>query len=479
MDALDPDLLEELQAERKSASEIEQTLAPNEARLSVTSFFCLQGPSGLRALLSVVEDSSERARLAFLGDALLGAELARLVFAQDRESVRGAAGRLSLRRVKYACNKSLATFLRRGTDMRNRIPNIDSLSDHTLGSCWEALLCSCYEMSGEETSKQVVRQYVAWVDTHASIFDFPSGAAALQVLTFDNGSFAAECDTELRVGNRTAQAEATTLGRDASQDAVAAWGGTLLQSVVTSLQKKPSSMTNFEAASAGATSSAGVSGGEQSAADDARGALALQHSGAVVGVKWTSRSKNTYEDFYCSCCGVRDGRTTCIRSLWPDAGATHPGFLRDIGGGKNGGGGSMQGGSYNHLPKGQQPRWSCCSRAALSPGCVSPAFGATLETRNRPLPSLFRQRRTFKSGRAADADAPAAEKAADAYECILEQWELAYASTLKNEKSVAVSAGRAVMSGGNKPAASATTRVMDFSDNKPAASATTRLMDFS
>lgn len=95
-------------------------------------------------------------------------------------------------------------------------------------------------------------------------------------------------------------------------------------------------------------------------------AVSLEHREKPVGVNWYSRQRNQYTDFYHPCCGVRQGRPNCLKSIWPIPMAEHSGSLV-IGGSKRKGGGKPQ--RDNHIPRGNTPTWTCCGKDSTSPGC--------------------------------------------------------------------------------------------------------------
>ena len=97
--------------------------------------------------------------------------------------------------------------------------------------------------------------------------------------------------------------------------------------------------------------------------------VSCDHNQDLVKVAWYSKKRYPYHDPYYPCCGVREGRATCLRSLWPDPAATHPGQLH-IGGSRRAGGGNPQF-ERNHIPRGATPAWTCCGRTATAPGCRS------------------------------------------------------------------------------------------------------------
>lgn len=67
------------------------------------------------------------------------------------------------------------------------------------------------------------------------------------------------------------------------------------------------------------------------------------------------------------CCGVREGRKTCMKSIWPIPSAFHPGRLHISKTGRIGGGAPQF--RINHIPRGVTPTWTCCEWKATSPGC--------------------------------------------------------------------------------------------------------------
>lgn len=86
------------------------------------------------------------------------------------------------------------------------------------------------------------------------------------------------------------------------------------------------------------------------------------HPGLELRYGWKSRRGQLHTSFRWSCCGLPLHSRDCR----PTEGA-HPGELRGTGSRSGGGGGGPAG--YNKLPP--PARWSCCSRSAGEPGCIS------------------------------------------------------------------------------------------------------------
>lgn len=100
---------------------------------------------------------------------------------------------------------------------------------------------------------------------------------------------------------------------------------------------------------------------------------AFQHTKDAVGVQWSSKKRNIYEEYFYPCCGLRKESRYCGRVLWRDQKAIHSGNMQLGGSRKHGGGSGPQGTPYDHHPRGGTPKWTCCNKPSFVEGCVKSA----------------------------------------------------------------------------------------------------------
>jgi hypothetical protein len=254
-------------------------------------------------------------RSAFLGDAVLDFLVTQELLCQYPTANKGE---LNTRREEAVCNRVLSKFLLEATDASYRLNT--GLNAHTHGTIFEALLNECFTLHGMDTARSVVREYMKWVTTARE-----TDLSTWKLLVQESIN---ETIQELQgISEKVGQ---TSVPVTVKQPALAA----------TASSSKQLSTSN-----------------------------ACDHNQDIVQVPWLSKKGNCWHDPYFPCCGIRKGRATCLRSLWPDPTATHSGKLV-IGGSRKAGGGDPQF-DCNHIPRGGTPTWSCCYRTATAPGCKS------------------------------------------------------------------------------------------------------------
>eukprot|EP00052_Salpingoeca_macrocollata_P003837 m.37968 g.37968 ORF g.37968 m.37968 type:complete len:413 (-) comp13702_c0_seq1:45-1283(-) len=357
-----------LQRIKRAPQDLEEE-AQLPPRRSLSELFQLHDHIGL--LKTALAGTGAAKRLAWLGDSLFAA-----VVAEDLFAAHPAAdpGELSLLKARYTCNRTMATFLLLATDADSRVA--PGLSEHSLGTLLEALLGATFQTQGRAAAVDIVRHYQTWIDQHDSLFDFPTAAAEpMQVLTFpDNTLPVAQAVEEKK------KKQAERMARPADADSAGSRGKKSKEAddeeprgprdpkpclVLEGTLGSRSTQNHTKFMQAFLEETAAVA----AAAPESRDA---SHEAKPVPVCWYSRRGLEYNDSYFPCCGVREGRKVCLRSLWPDALAKHHGNLY-IGGSRRCGGGHPQ--YYaNHIPRGNTPTWTCCHKVATAPGCFSDLY---------------------------------------------------------------------------------------------------------
>lgn len=125
--------------------------------------------------------------------------------------------------------------------------------------------------------------------------------------------------------------------------------------------------------------------------------LTVHSAVSLIHVPWTSRKGFPHTDQYYPCCGLRSighVASVCLRSIYPDPEAVHPGSLRTpIPGSRRTGGGTQH--RDNHIALGQLGVWTCCGKPAYYPGCQKASFPGTEEEYSELLKAWLKNYRDF------------------------------------------------------------------------------------
>lgn len=333
-------------------------------KVSLSEYFHLL--DNIAYLHDVFAGTEESKRLAWLGDSIVDGSVAAHVFTASKTA---NIGELTLRKARYVCNKTMATFLDVATDASERMR--PGLSDHSKGTIFEALVGATATVAGRRVAKQVIGKYIKFVDENEACFSFPVAAAPpMTMWTYRNQREDAPSVIDDSFGTLDSSETYTTVlwsvcgSLAKADDKVASTRlSDMMQCVPKFTAEKPVPATH-------------ETGSECSNARDAHdidtaAQLGCSHSQEPVAVAWRSRKGYTHHDAYMQCCGVRAGRHACLRHMWPDASAKHTGELK-IGGSNKAGGGMPQ--ASNHIPRGSIPTWTCCHATAMAPGCVSEVY---------------------------------------------------------------------------------------------------------
>jgi Ribonuclease III domain len=359
-------------------------------------------------------------RLALVGDRALSYLLARRGF--DKSKLK-TEGDMSVWASTYARNDVMARYVDeiivqehlQSKDIKARlgvpwISRLRDLSEHTRATVFEAFLgyLEVRNLEGSSSVGDVVESYMEWVDENVDANSLRSQMVC--TLQFDEqGKLLGLQDDGTHSRANGDEAEGTVSSQpgvpvELIQHTLSEWVDkerTVLRRVHPPRQKKVTVVPIAEAHEMAkqqgswkhirvAEEATGVKGNEG-------GHFAV----ALSGTRWRSRSGIRYTDFYWPCCGkptctlrtplsiiddsilapgdvsshpklVHNDKSICNRVKYPApfTHAVHPGKLRDIGGGKKGGGGAHRGGSESHIAKGATPSWDCCdTRVGAIPGC--------------------------------------------------------------------------------------------------------------
>jgi hypothetical protein len=107
------------------------------------------------------------------------------------------------------------------------------------------------------------------------------------------------------------------------------------------------------------------------------GVSEMDHFGQKIKVSWRSKKKNWYVSEFYSCCGCDTNslgltyQRKCPRSKWLRSDCMHPGKLKGITSGKQGGGVGPRCTSADHIPVCGYATWSCCWEKSTAEGCES------------------------------------------------------------------------------------------------------------
>jgi len=327
--------------------------------ISLSEFFCVEvEPHELRRCLDYT--SSECKLAAWYGDALLANFVSQRIVDQKLNNI----GTMTRKKAHYVSNSTMKEFLLVHTDALSRLTDAASMSVHSFGTVFEALLELCNRKSGQVVAKNCADKYCDWVDANTSI---PVTSIGISFCDFDSGFSGS---TSICSNNPHSLESKEKINTMVLQD-LRCW---LKEAEVTkadAVRKKAVNVAKpMKPNSFGTIYSAKASG---------------HIHDEILLAEWKSNSKKLYQDKYYRCCGVRKGVLTCLRPLWIDAtdSCTHTGSLkiRD----KKG---VFQPG-VSHYGKGKTPIWTCCGLSALAPGCVSTQSGNFIlcPTTARPRPS--------------------------------------------------------------------------------------------
>eukprot|EP01032_Pedospumella_encystans_P010212 gene10212-11953_t len=315
--------------------------------VSLSEFFCVEvEPHELKRCLDYT--STECKLAAWYGDALLAMFVSQRIFEKDPHNI----GTMTRRKAHYVSNATMEEFLLDHTDAVSRLPDAASMSVHSFGTVFEALLELCHKKSGPIVAKSCVDKYCDWVD--ANTF----GSHTIISVSY--------CDFNTGFVGFTNFPDINTYTM-ASKEKM----NTMIVEVMEGLESwiNEAKLVRIEEARVKASKGAkSVVSTKQSKAGSSPSPTTSEHiNSEMTTAAWRSNSKKWYEDKYYRCCGVRDGVLTCLRPLWIDAtdSCHHPGTL-DIPDKKA----EFQSGESQY-GRGKTPKWTCCNRTAVAPGCVS------------------------------------------------------------------------------------------------------------
>lgn len=367
--------------------------------VSLSEFFCVElEPHELKLCLDYT--SSECKLAAWYGDALLAMYVSKRIFRRHDHCKPEDIGSMSRKKAHYVSNATMKEFLLGHTDAVSRLSDAGSMSVHSFGTVFEALLELCYRKSGNDTTKKCVDKYCRWVDLNTVI---PSTSIGISYCDFETGysGSASLPSTESCIPKTHEQINASLV------EDFHCW--------LNEVEVKKMDAARLKSAMLAVS---------KSKKKDVTRPGQLKSTGAfghiyeeMATAAWRSNSKKWYEDKYYRCCGVREGVHTCLRPLWIDATNTccHTGGL-DIPDKKA---------EYQHgasqYGKGKTPVWTCCGLTAVAPGCTSTQPG------NFILCGLTKKQRPSAS-----------------YMTKIRQWLKEYEHVVKQEESKPVGGGGVV-----------------------------------
>jgi hypothetical protein len=258
--------------------------------------------------------------------------VAERLYANKNEGI----GLMSRKKAHYASNVTMKVFLLGYTDAVDRLRDASTMSDHSFGTVFEALLELCSRKAGLHSSESCMKTYCDWVDANVPL---PLNSIMVTISDFEHEfSNTTNCDSF----DEKSQSALATLWQEGVREWVDCKKEVAKVLPVKRARDNPNATDRFE-----------------------------HVDKEEISATWRSNSKRVYEDPYYRCCGVRQGVDTCLRRLWIDASPTcyHRGALI-IPDRK----GVFQYGE-SQIGKGKTPIWTCCRQTSVAPGCISQQEG--------------------------------------------------------------------------------------------------------
>ena len=317
--------------------------------VSLSEFFCVEVE--LHELKRCLDYTSSECKLAaWYGDAILAKFVSQRLYREAQRSI----GVMSRKKAHYVSNTTMKTFLLDHTDASSRLSDVETMSDHSFGTVFEALLELCNRKSGSVITKDCVKRYCDWVDKNTAVLD---SSFCISYSHFATGMKSSSCFSSLVLQSPDSREEFF----ETVEDNFVTWVGEIA-ALKASERKLAAGLLKTPAIELGMPMGQTLHKSSPSTTD-----VSGHIHDKKATAEWRSNSKYWYEDSYYRCCGVREGVLTCLRPLWIDAtdSCHHPGDL-NIPDKK----GEFQRGASQY-GRGKTPIWTCCSLTALSPGCVS------------------------------------------------------------------------------------------------------------
>ena len=375
-------------------------------RVSLSEFFSVEvEPHELKRCLDYT--SSECKLAAWYGDALLAMFVSQRIYEKDPHNI----GTMTRMKAHYVSNSTMKEFMRCHTDALSRLTDEASMSVHSYGTVFEALLELCHAKSGQVVAKSCVDKYCDWVDANS---DVPSTSISISYCDFETGMKGFTNFPKIDAFTLESIEKTNTMVVQGLQS----WFGETKAAKVNEARVRAAKVAKAEKE---------IELKKQPQVSKSCPSSALSEPSEhihreMATAEWRSNSKIPYTDLYYRCCGVREGVLTCLRPLWIDAAAScyHPGTL-NIPGKKA----VFQAGA-SQFGKGKTPNWNCCGLTAVAPGCVS----------NQPDNLI----RSVVTG---------IQRPSSNYMTKIRQWLTEYEHVVKQESERAVGYGGAVLSSNN------------------------------
>eukprot|EP01032_Pedospumella_encystans_P008194 gene8194-9753_t len=244
--------------------------SPAAMSVSLSEFFCVAvEPHELKRCLDYT--SSECKLAAWYGDALLAMFVSQRIFEEDPHNI----GTMTRKKAHYVSNLTMKEFLLGHTDASSRLTDAASMSVHSFGTVFEALLELCHKKSG------------AVGFTNFSTIDPYRLESKEKMNTMIVEGLQSWLGEEKLAKAEEARVKAAKVAKAVVSTRESRWGPIPWPTTTEHINNE------------------------------------------ITTAAWRSNSKNWYNDRYYHCCGVRDGVLTCLRPLWIDAADSchHPGTL--------------------------------------------------------------------------------------------------------------------------------------------------------
>ncbi len=331
-----------------------------EPKFTLFNLFQLSIITHLTQIESVLTLSRESKRLAWLGDSLLACYASEYL---DKVYPKDNAQQLHDKRGKYTENSSQSQFLREATNILDSIPH-QHLSQHSIGTMFEALLALCYHVKGESAARDCTMKYITWINNTEEKHSLNLSSLHVKMEVWKDGKqLFASFNDNIEDDPRKLPLNSE---KNLSSDLSALLSSHLnLNAIVSLVPVTPTLPTNALSASPSPTLSSSPLPLLPALQSVPRTIKAIPHTAEVITLQYTSGSGAKYPASFYMCCGLPSPAKSCTRA----PGKIHQGTLVISTSRKTPGGEPPLGSENDHRFRPREPQWSCCRSLASAPGC--------------------------------------------------------------------------------------------------------------